>query len=108
MAEFADKQTSDNDPIVFDDAENAIGTFYTGSGLALSAGYLLKSNWEIAGRYTIVNPDEDVANNESEYTLGLNRYIVGHKLKIQTDVTYRDVTDSDDRFFWRVQMDLHF
>lgn len=108
MGEYADKQTSDDNPLVFDEFGDLAGTFYTGRGLSLSMGYLLDSNWEIAARYTTVNPDDVVANNETEYTLGLNKFIVGHKLKIQTDLSYRDVTDSDDRFSWRIQMDLHF
>jgi len=108
MGEFADKQTSDNDPVVTNELGEEIGTFYTGSGLNLSVGYLLKNNWEVAARYTVINPDEAVSNNETEYTFGLSRFIVGHKLKIQTDLSYRDVTDRNDLFSWRVQMDLHF
>lgn len=108
MGEYAHKKTSDDNPIVVDETDNIIGTFYTGSGLNLSAGYLLDNNWEIAARYTTINPDEEVANNETEYTLGLSKYVVGHKLKIQTDVSYRDVEDRNDKFFWRVQMDIHF
>lgn len=108
MGEFADKQTSDDDPVVTNESGEEIGTFYTGSGLNLSVGYLMKNNWEIAARYTVINPDEVVSNNETEYTFGLSRYVVGHKLKIQTDVSYRDVTNSNDKFSWRVQMDLHF
>ncbi|MFK7775737.1 MAG: porin [Saprospiraceae bacterium] len=108
MGEFADKQTSDEDPVVNNELGEEIGTFYTGSGLNLSIGYLLKSNWEIAARYTTINPDEAVSNNETEYTLGLSKFVVGHKLKIQTDLSYRDVTNRNDKFSWRVQMDLHF
>ena len=62
----------------------------------------------MAVRYTAINPDEAVSNNETEYTLGLSRYIVGHKLKVQSDVSYRDVVNRDDKFSWRVQIDLHF
>ena len=108
MGEFADKQTSDGDPVVMNELEEEIGTFYTGHGLNLSVGYLMKNNWEIAARYTIINPDEVVANDETEYTVGLSRFIVGHKLKVQTDISYRDVTNSKNKLFWRVQVDLHF
>jgi hypothetical protein len=108
MGEFADKQTSDDDPVVKNELDEEIGTFYTGSGLNLCVGYLLKNNWEVALRYTAINPDEVVSNDETEYTFGLSKYVVGHKLKIQTDIAYRDVTNRDDIFTWRVQMDLHF
>jgi phosphate-selective porin OprO/OprP len=108
MGEFADKQTNDDNPVVVNELGEEIGTFYTGSGLNLSVGYLMKNNWEVAVRYTAINPDEAVSNNETEYTLGLSRYIVGHKLKVQSDVSYRDVVNRDDKFYWRVQIDLHF
>lgn len=108
MAEYADKQTDDDDPVVMNENGDEIGTFFTGSGLTVSAGYLLDNNWEVALRYTAINPDEAVSNDETEYTFGLSRYIVGHKLKIQTDVSYRDIINSNDKFFWRLQMDLHF
>ena len=76
MGEFADKQTSDDEPVVNNESGEEIGTFYTGSGLNLSVGYLMKNNWEVAVRYTAINPDEAVSNNETEYTFGLSRYIV--------------------------------
>lgn len=108
MGEFADRQTSDDDPVVKNELDEKIGTFYTGTGLNLSVGYLMKNNWEVALRYTAINPDEAVANDETEYTFGLSKYVVGHKLKIQTDLSYRDVENKNDKLFWRVQIDLHF
>ena len=108
MAEYAHKKTEDDIPDVTDSEGNVIGTFYTGSAISVQAGYFVSKTWEVIGRYTGVDPDEGVSNNENEYTLGLNKYIVDHKLKVQTDVIYRNVHNRDNKLFWRVQMDIHF
>ena len=55
----------------------------------------------------------NVGNNESEVGLAFSKYVVGHKLKVQTDLGYRMVdntatTINDDKLFWRVQVDIHF
>jgi len=107
MAEYSNT-SADGGPIVTNEEGSVIGTYFTGTGLNLSLGYLFESNWEIAGRFTDIRPDEGVAEDEIQYTLGLNKFIVGHKLKIQGDVTYRAIDNSDDDFFYRLQMDIHF
>lgn len=108
MGEFAYKAADDDQPLVFDNNNNLIGTYFTGTGLSLQAGYMLPSNWEISGRYTQISPDEEVANNETEYTFGLSKFIVEHKLKVQTDLSYRSVDSSEDLLIYRLQMDIHF
>jgi len=107
MSEFADKQAEDNDPVVSED-EEIIGTYYTGSGFSFQAGYMFDNNVEIAGRFTDINPDEVVDQGDTRYTLGLSKFFVGHKLKLQTDLTYRDRETSNDQLTYRLQMDLHF
>ena len=102
------KWTEDDDPNVYGNAEEVVGTYYTGSALNLQLGYLFNSNWEVAARYTTVSPDEGVSNNEAEYTFGLSKYIVEHKLKVQTDLGYRVIDNRDDLLFWRMQMEVHF
>lgn len=80
MSEFA-KRTS----------EDETGIYGTGTGFVFQAGYLFPSNWEIAGRFTDINADatQTVFADQKEYTLGLSRYISGHDLKFQTDVSYQ-------------------
>ncbi|MCB0532129.1 MAG: porin [Lewinellaceae bacterium] len=108
MAEYADKRTGSQNSLVFDPAGNLIGTYYTGSAYVIDLGYLFANNWEIAGRYCALSPDAGVANDEKEYTLGVSKFIVGHKLKIQTDLSYRDVADRNGQLSWRLQTELHF
>ena len=94
--------------LFFDGNNNLIGTFFTGSGFNIQAGYMLKSNWEPVFRYTTMNPQTGVANDEVQYTLGLNKFVVGHKLKVQTDFTYRAIDGADDQLMFRTQLDIHF
>ena len=109
MGEFANRVTEGNNPFILDANDNTIGTYYTGTGLNLQAGYLFKSNYEIAGRFTMVTPQKSTGNKrENEYGIALSKYVVGHKLKVQTDLGYRQVDTKDDKLFWRVQVDIHF
>ena len=109
MGEYADR-TAD-DPY----AKNSDGTLtgavvQVGTGLNLVAGYLFKKNWEVSGRYSTVKFDEIVTGKEKQeqYTLGLSKYIVGHNLKVQTDVSYLDLPIAEDTIMWRLQLDIHF
>lgn len=107
MAEYANTATTDGPDIINPDGE-LIGTYYTGTGVNLALGYMFKSNFEIAGRWTDIKPEEGVASDETQYTLGLSKFIVGHKLKVQTDLIYRAIATSNDDLIYRMQMDIHF
>jgi hypothetical protein len=79
-----------------------------GNGLNLSAGYLLKSNWELAGRYTNISLDGLAkVEDRNEYTVGVSRYIAGHKLKVQTDLSYIDIVGKTNTLGLRFQVDIH-
>jgi len=110
MSEYADKQADEIFATNNDSAKTRTGDAVTaGTGLSIQAGYLLKSNWEIAFRYTTINPDKEL-NKEiiNQYTLGGSRYIVGHKLKVQADISYTTENNKDDNLMYRMQFDLHF
>lgn len=111
MSEYAYRTTQDGIPNVYDptDLTSEIGTFYTGQAFNIQAGYLFKKNYELAGRFTMVLPqNSSVDNNQFEYTIGASKYFLGHKLKIQTDLGYRSITNANDKLFWRLQTDIHF
>ena len=80
------------------------------SALNLHFGYVLPSKLAISARYTGVEFDEFVTSNSDiqQYTLGLSKYFVKHKLKIQTDVTQEDSKYSNNKIFWRLQFEIHF
>jgi phosphate-selective porin OprO/OprP len=109
MAEYADRDAKD--PI----AKNSDGTetgdvVQVGTGLNIQSGYLFKNNWEISGRYSTVELDKNITgvNQENQYTLGLSKFIVGHSLKVQTDVSLIDVANLGEQVLYRLQFDIHF
>jgi len=105
MGEYALRNTNNNGNILL--ADGSVGTIYTGDAINLTAGYLLKNNVEIAGRFTQVNPDAITGKTTlKEYTLGLSKYIVGHSLKVQSDFTLRQEEGKDDLFEFRLQCEV--
>ena len=84
--------------------------FDTGSGLTASMGYLFANNFELALRYTNITPDSDKAfKTTDEYTFGLSKYIVGHNLKVQTDVSLiEEEGASDPSIRYRFQFEFAF
>ena len=63
----------------------------------------------MSGRFTNVTYDEFLGKGaENQYTLGLSKYIVGHKLKVQTDVSYLDLVGKTNQIQFRLQVDIHF
>lgn len=109
MAEYAYREA--DDPI----AKNIDGSLtgevvQTGNGLNLQTGYLLSRNWEVSGRYTNIKLDKNITgrNPENQYTLGLSKYIAGHKLKVQTDISYLSVGNGHDEIMHRLQLEVHF
>lgn len=80
----------------------------TGTGLNLQAGYLFKNNYEIALRYTDIDLEEINNYISDQYTIGVSKFIVGHKLKVQTDVSYSSFNESPaNSLLYRLQFDLH-
>lgn len=109
MGEYADRNA--DDPYAKNSDGSLTGSVVQiGQGLNLQSGYLFKKNWEISGRYSTIQFDKTVTGKEREdqYTLGLSKFIVGHKLKVQTDVSYLDLTIAEDVVMWRLQFDIHF
>jgi phosphate-selective porin OprO/OprP len=42
------------------------------------------------------------------YTLGLNKFVVGHKLKVQSDISYSTKNGESDAIIFRTGFELHF
>lgn len=76
---------------------------FVGEGYLTQLSYLFRNNFEIAGRLSTIIPDEPLFNNASflpinekqitQVELGLTKYIVGHRLKIQGNIIYGERTD---------------
>ncbi|APG65537.1 porin [Tenacibaculum todarodis] len=109
MGEFANRDAAD--PL----AKNSDGTLtgaevQVGNGLNLQSGYMLSKTLELSGRYTNIDWDRNITGKgaENQYTLGVSKYIAGHKLKVQTDVSYLDLSDKTNELMFRLQVDVHF
>jgi len=84
-------------------------SYYTGSSINLQMGYLMKNNWEVAGRYTQVTPEAITLNNNiNQYTLGFSRYVVGHNLKVQGDISLTQEDTEDNKLMFRLQTEFNF
>ena len=108
MWEYAHRDA--DDPVAKNSNGSETGDIvWVGNGLNLQTGYLFKNNWEISGRYTNITLDDITQRNpETQYTLGLSKYIAGHKLKVQSDLSYLSVDGGSDGLMYRLQLDVHF
>lgn len=109
MAEYAHR-TADNPIATNSDGSLTGDEVQVGDGLNLQTGYLFKNNWEISSRYTNIKLDKEITakNPQTQYTLGLSKYIVGHKLKVQTDLSYLSEETGQNGLMYRLQLDVHF
>ena len=108
MGEYASRDA--DAPIAIEADGTETGSIVTtGSALNAQASYLFKNNYEITGRFTTLEFDDVTGRSPQEqYTLGFSRYVVGHKLKIQADISYSTLDGNDDNIMFRTGFDLHF
>ncbi|WP_299672151.1 porin [uncultured Polaribacter sp.] len=109
MGEYANRDAKD----AF--AKNSDGTLtgdevQVGNGLNLQTGYLVSKTIEVSARYTNISLDRNITGKgaENQYTLGLSKYISGHQLKVQTDLSYTDIGFNTNQLLYRLQVDIHF
>ena len=110
MAEYANRQA--DDPIAVNSDGTETGDVVdVGDGLNLVSGYLFDNDVELTGRYTTISLDKEITGSDlqSQYTFGLSKYFKGHKLKVQSDVSYLDIENNDTSgLMYRMQFELHF
>jgi len=101
-----------NNPTFADTLESFI---YKGKGVNVQTSYIFPSNWEVALRNSTMLPDSEVQDlagykNFNQTTIGVTKYLKGHSLKIQADVSYnhqKDAVNPDyDRWQFRFQIEL--
>ncbi|MFT6844147.1 MAG: phosphate-selective porin OprO/OprP [Flavobacteriales bacterium] len=106
MALYANK-TANGTPLVFDKTSTLDDSYYTGSGFNFQTGYLFRNNVELAGRVTTVNPEDVTGRNDyNQFTLGLSKYVSGHNLKVQSDISLLKENGVDDELMFRLQVEL--
>lgn len=110
MGRTCDKPLFDEDPAAY---------VYTGSGLNIQTSWLIKRKWEIALRNSTLFPSDKIRpkagyNTYNQTTVGLTRYIIGHSLKVQVDLSYDSygqrnsqiIPDNYNRWQLRFQVEL--
>ena len=112
MAEYANRDSENPIAMNSDGTESESGdVVQVGNGFNLMSGYLFNNDFEITGRYTSIALDKAITGKdlETQYTLGLSKYFKGHKLKVQSDVSYLTVENNGTSgLMYRMQFDLHF
>ncbi|HEY9487398.1 MAG TPA: porin [Chryseosolibacter sp.] len=110
--EYMERNSSD--PITQTPDDASLRFIYAGKGYLSQLSYLFTNNFEIAGRYSLIVPVEKLYNNPSfpdlnepktqQIELGVTKYIVGHRLKVQANLIRANYTnlrdDSADGGFW--------
>jgi len=104
------------DPVVIEDLPFLLDQYiYAGQGYNLQGSYIFRNNWEIALRYSAIIPLETIRNlngfnNESQYTIGITKYLISHALKIQLDhsLDQKERIDGNILYGWmtRFQIEL--
>lgn len=86
---------------------------FAGHGVDAQLSYLFPSNYQIIGRFSTQKVDEEIQTispNVDEYTIGLSKYIFGHKLKVQTEFTYDNVDyyggNVENNWYVRFQVEI--
>ena len=79
-------------PVTYDPLDSSrTSVVVAGYGIDTQLSYVFPSNFGIAGRYSILKSDADVElyyPNINETALGLSKYFMKHKLKIQAECSY--------------------
>jgi phosphate-selective porin OprO and OprP len=86
---------------------------FKGEGMDYQASYLFKNKFELIGRYSFVNPSQEIHTffeKHKQYTLGVSKYFWEHAFKIQLEFNIDQFTNilSEDRFnqYLRFQLEM--
>lgn len=89
LAEYFDRQCAD--PLTMND-DGAVRAVTVGTGFNTQLSKLFHNHYEIAGRYSLVDPATEIEayrNRVEEVLLGSTKYLNGHRIKLQLYVGYR-------------------
>ncbi|MDE7344769.1 MAG: hypothetical protein K2N02_04250 [Alistipes sp.] len=92
-----------SDPVFDDEARTWI---YAGWGFNVQAGYVIRRKWEVALRSSMLFPRSAVQSRagyerRSQTTAAVSRYIAGHALKVQADITYNHRRHASTSYYSR-------
>ena len=80
-----------------------------GSAVNIQSSYLFKNNVEMVVRYTALDFEPITRLSDlKQLTFGVSKYVVGHSLKVQTDLSFSQSDNQKDFVQFRTGFDLHF
>ena len=80
-----------------------------GEAFNLQGSYLFKNNFEVTVRHTSLDFESITRLSDvKQTTFGISKYVVGHKLKIQADLSFTNSNELKDHIHFRTGFDLHF
>jgi phosphate-selective porin OprO and OprP len=85
------ERTTEEDPVTTD-MEGDVEYVYEGRGLNTQLSYCTPGRWEVAARYTFVDPSKRIAEltpRTEDAQLCCNKYLKGHRIKAQLVAGYR-------------------
>jgi phosphate-selective porin OprO/OprP len=112
MAEYFNRYAADPVTVNPEGLEKAV---WIGEGANFHLSKMISKKSELAFRYALVNPDDKIDRFEKyteEAVLGYNRYINGHRIKIQGNLgygwldTFMDLEDVDNFWFGTIQVEF--
>ena len=107
LGEYAERTAYDHSPVIPTGENEEADIYYTGSAINTQAGYLFHNNLELALRYTSITPEKITGFPDvTQYTMGVSKYIVGHSLKVQSDITWEMEENNEDEYIYRLQVEL--
>lgn len=109
MGEYTNRDAGAPIAVEVDGVTETGDVVQVGSAFNVQAGYLFKNNYEVAGRFTTLDYGMVTGKGkQDQYTIGVSKYIVGHKLKVQSDFSYNTVNSNEAGLEFRLGFDLHF
>lgn len=91
-------------------ADGSNGTYYNrnnAEGYYGTVAYFVHPKVQVLGRYDFFDPNKEIRNNNSkEYTLGVNYYIKGEKIKLVANYIFHqnDMTQDSNKFLLMTQL----
>lgn len=86
---------------------------FTGWGVNSQLSYIFPGNYEVAGRFTYIEPAKTIQwfeNRQEIYTLGFSKYFPAHRNKLQLNISYQQTPDPSYnlplRNFWNIMFQI--
>ena len=118
LAEYINRIAPEGAIVEMDTTNNiVVKSFYTGHGFNFQYGYVFPGQYQIAGRITRILPINElvIKNNVptlqsgeavDKYTLGISKYISGHTVKVQSNITYIPKEKIENNFLFQIQVEV--